>query len=145
MTGPTEQPARPDGSSTARPPDVDTAFWLWLVALPLMTGGYVLDLVATVEHPNGLILALSLVFTGVLVAVVLTFLFLLRQGYRWARTVLTGGAIASMVYSLSNLFSVERPTAAAMAYAVAVIIGSVLIGGGVYLLHRKESHEFFTR
>lgn len=145
MTGPAGQPPRLEGSSPTRPPDIDTAFWLWVVSLPLMTGSYVLDLVVTGEHPNKLILALSLVFAGILVAIVLTFMFLLRQGYRWARTLLTAGAIASVVYCLSNLFSVERPTAAAMAYAASAIIGSVLIGGGVYLLHRKDSHEFFTR
>ncbi|QZY48900.1 hypothetical protein [Mycolicibacterium austroafricanum] len=137
MTDSREQPGRPE--------DVDTAFWLWVVALPLLTIGYVVDLLITRAHPVGLILALSLVFVGVLVAMVLTFMFLMRQGYRWARTLLTGGAIAAVVYSLSNLFTVERPAAAAMAYAAPVIIGSVLIAGGVYLLHRKDSHEFFMR
>ncbi len=71
-------------------------------------------------------------------------MYLLRLGYRWARTLLTGGAIASVVYSLSNLSDGQRPEAAAMAYAAAVIVGSVLIVGGAYLLHRKDSHEFFT-
>lgn len=156
MTGPWEQstgparppgssPARPPGSSPARPPDVDTGFWLWVVALPLMTAGYVVDLLAVQEFPNGLVLALSLVFVAVVVAVVLTFLILLRHGYRWVRTLLTGGAIATVVYSVSSLFSVDRPAVTAMAYAVPVIVGSVLIVGGVYLLHRKDSHGFFTR
>ncbi|QZT57659.1 hypothetical protein [Mycolicibacterium austroafricanum] len=137
MTDSPDQPGRPD--------DVDTAFWLWVAALPLLTIGYVVDLLTARAHPTGLILALSLVFVGILVAVVLTFLFLMRQGYRWARTLLTGGAIATVVYSISNLFTVERPAAAAMGYAAPVIIGSVLIAGGVYLLHRKDSHEFFMR
>ncbi|ABM11686.1 MULTISPECIES: hypothetical protein [Mycolicibacterium] len=137
MTDSPDQPGRPD--------DVDTAFWLWVAALPLLAIGYVVDLLTARAHPTGLILALSLVFVGILVAVVLTFLFLMRQGYRWARTLLTGGAIATVVYSISNLFTVERPDAAAMGYAAPVIIGSVLIAGGVYLLHRKDSHEFFMR
>lgn len=136
----TDSPEPPD-----RPDDVDTAFWLWVVALPLLTVGYLVDLLTAREHPNGLILALSLVFLGILGAVVLTFLFLMRQGYRWARTLLTGGAIAAVVYSLSNLFTVERPALAAMGYAAPVIIGSVLTAGGVYLLHRKDSHGFFMR
>jgi hypothetical protein len=84
-------------------------------------------------------------FVVLVSAVVLTFQFLMRQGYRWARTLLTGGAIAAVVYSVSNLFSVERHAVAALGYAGCVIIGSVLIGGGAYLLHRKDSHEFFTR
>jgi hypothetical protein len=28
---------------------------------------------------------------------------------------------------------------------VTAIIGSVCIAGGVYLLHRKDAHAFFTR
>lgn len=136
MTGPTEQPARPE--------DVDTGFWLWVIALPLMMAGSIVD-VFTVQRPSsGLGLAVSLMFTVLLSAVVLTFLFLMRQGYRWARTLLTGGAIATVVYSVSNLFTLERDPAAAIAYAACVIIGSVLICGGSYLLHRKDSHEFFS-
>lgn len=138
MTGPSEEPAQ------ARPPDVDTGFWLWVVALPLMTAGSIVDLLTSQEPANTLVLAISLLFTVVLAAVVLTFQFLMRQGYRWARTLLTGGAIAAVVYSVSSLFTVERPAAAALAYAACVIIGSVLICGGSYLLHRKDSHEFFT-
>ncbi len=68
----------------------------------------------------------------------------MRQGYRWARTLLTGGAVASVVYSATSLFTVERPAAAAMVYAVTGIVGSVLIAGGVFLLHRKDAHAFFT-
>jgi hypothetical protein len=30
-------------------------------------------------------------------------------------------------------------------YAVASIVGAVLIVGGVYLLHRKDAHAYFTR
>jgi hypothetical protein len=85
------------------------------------------------------------VFVLALAAVVLTFSILMRHGYRWARTVLTGGGVATVVYVASNLFTVERPTAAAVVYAVSAILGSVLIAGGVYLLHRKDTHDYFTR
>ena len=37
------------------------------------------------------------------------------------------------------------PAAAAVIYAVTAIVGSVLIAGGVFLLHRKDAHAFFTR
>ena len=40
----------------------------------------------------------------------------------------------------TSLFTVDRPTTAAVIYAVTAIIGSVLIAGGVYLLHRKDAH-----
>jgi hypothetical protein len=129
-----------------RPTDVDTGFWLWLTAVPLMVIGYVVDVVVTGAHRQPMIVyAISLVFVVVLAVVVITFLILMRHGYRWARTLLTGGAIASVVYAATNLFSVHRPTAAAVTYAITAIAGSVLIAGGVYLLHRKDAHAFFTR
>ena len=128
-----------------RPLDVDTGFWLWVAALPLMVFGYVVDLLVTDNHPPMIVSAISVVFIIVLAAVVLTFLILMRHGYRWARTFLTGGGVASVVYTATNLFSVARPTAAAVGYAVTAIVGSVLIVGGVFLLHRKDAHAFFTR
>jgi preprotein translocase subunit SecG len=128
-----------------RPMDVDTGFWLWVAALPLMVVGYVVDLVVTeVKHPP-IVYAISAVFVVVMSAVVVTFLILMRHGYRWARTTLTGGGIASVVYAATSLFSVDRPPAAAVIYAVTSIVGSVLIVGGVFLLHRKDAHAFFTR
>ena len=129
-----------------RPPDVDTGFWLWLAALPLSVIGYVVDLVAApAQRPPTIVLAVSAVFVVVVSAVVVTFLILMRHGYRWARTVLTGGGIASVVYMVSSLFTVDRPSSAAVIYAATSIVGSVLIAGGVYLLHRKDAHAFFTR
>ena len=129
----------------ARPVDVDTAFWLWVVALPLMVAGYVIDLLAADSRPDGLVITISLVFVAVLAAVVATFLFLMRQGYRWARTLLTGGALASVVYSTMNLFTGQRAMPVEIGYSAAAIFGSVLLAGGVYLLHRKDAHEFFNR
>ena len=138
MTPPVEPPGRPV--------DVDTGFWLWVASLPLLVIGHIVDLVATANHrlPTAA-LALSILFVVIVGAVVLTFQILMRHGYRWARTVLTGGGVATIVYVASNLFTVERPTAAAMIYAVSGILGSVLIAGGVFLLHRKDAHAFFTR
>jgi cation transport ATPase len=135
-------PAEPQ----ARPLDVDTGFWLWLAALPMMVIGYVVDLIVSpMQHLPVMAYAISVVFVVVLAVVVVTFLILLRHGYRWARTLLTGGAIASVVYTATSLFTVDRPAAAAVTYAVTAIVGSVLIAGGVFLLHRKDAHAFFTR
>jgi hypothetical protein len=132
--------------SEARPADVDTGFWLWLVAVPLMVAGYVVDLVDTHRpHPPAVVYVFSGMFVFVLAAVVVTFLVLMRHGYRWARTVLTGGGVASVVYSVTSLFSTDRPTTSAVLYAVSAIVGSVLIVGGVFLLHRKDAHAFFVR
>lgn len=132
-----------------RPEDVDTGFWLWIVALAMMVIGYVVDLVAlpvaSSSGPAALVYGVSGVFLAVVASVVLTFLFLMRQGYRWVRTLLTGGGAATCVYALTNLFSVDRPAVAAFIFAVTAIIGSVCIAGGIYLLHRKDAHAFFTR
>ena len=126
--------------------DVDTGFWLWVSSLPLLVAGQIVDLVATANDrlPTA-VLAMSVLFVVILAAVVLTFQILMRHGYRWARTLLTGGGVATVVYVATNLFTVERPTAAAVIYAVSGILGSVLIAGGVFLLHRKDAHAFFTR
>jgi hypothetical protein len=139
----TQEPQTEPG---ARPLDVDTGFWLWVAALPLMVIGYVVDLVVNgTSRPPMIVYAISVVFVIVVSAVVVTFLILMRHGYRWARTLLTGGGLASVVYVATSLFTVDRPAAAAVAYAVTAIVGSVLIGGGVFLLHRKDAHTFFTR
>ncbi|MDP4961267.1 MAG: hypothetical protein NWR02_06860, partial [Mycobacterium sp.] len=78
-------------------------------------------------------------------AVVATFLWLMRSGYRWTRTLLTGGGLATIFYTLASLFGAVREPMAAVVFAVTGIVGSVLIAGGVYLLHRPESTRFFTR
>jgi hypothetical protein len=129
-----------------RPLDVDTGFWLWLAALPLLVTGYIVDVVASpLRTPVAIVYVISAMFVVVVSAVVVTFLILMRHGYRWARTLLTGGGIASIVYATTSLFTSERPTIAAIIYAVTSITGSVLIAGGVFLLHRKDAHAYFTR
>ncbi|RAV18388.1 hypothetical protein DQP55_00150 [Mycolicibacterium sp. GF69] len=127
--------------------DVDTGFWLWLTALPLMVVGHIVDLLVS-DRARDLpapVLALSVVFIVILAAVVLTFQILMRHGYRWTRTVLTGAGGAAVVYVATSLFNTERPPAVAVTYAVTAILGSVLIVGGIYLLHRKDANEYFTR
>jgi hypothetical protein len=69
----------------------------------------------------------------------------MRQGYRWARTLLTGGGLVGIVSVATGVFNTDRPAVAAVVFAVTGIIGAVLIAGGIFLLHRKEAHEFFTR
>ncbi|MBV9512543.1 MAG: hypothetical protein JO280_00650 [Mycobacteriaceae bacterium] len=129
-----------------RPVDVDTAFGLWLTALLLLMVGQAVDTALAPNVPGGVIAyAVTGVFLVLVCAVVVTFLLLMRQGYRWTRTVLTGGGVATVVYVLTSLFTVARGTGAAVTYAITAIFGSVLIAGGVYLLHRKDAHAFFTR
>lgn len=128
----------------ARPVDVDTAFGLWLAALPMLLTGVGVD-TALASRRVGWLVAITAVFLVLICAVVVTFLFLMRQGYRWARTLLTGGAVASVAYTITSLFTVDRGTVAAVTYAITGIFGSVLIVGGVYLLHRKDAQAYFTR
>jgi hypothetical protein len=135
-----------DEQPPTRPVDVDTAFALWLAALPLLLIGQAVDTALARNVPGGFMgYAITGLFLVLLSAVVVTFLLLMRQGYRWARTLLTGGGVATVVYIVSSLFTVERGTSAAVTFAITGIFGSVLIAGGVYLLHRKDAHEFFTR
>jgi drug/metabolite transporter (DMT)-like permease len=138
VTAPVEPPGRPV--------DVDTGFWLWVASLPLLATGHIVDLIVTAnEKLPAPVLAISVLFVLIVAAVVLTFQILMRHGYRWARTLLTGGGVATIVYVATNLFTADRPTAAAVTYAVSSILGTVLIAGGVFLLHRKDAHAFFTR
>jgi MFS family permease len=129
----------------ARPPDVDTGFWLWVVSLPLMVTGYLADALVSPSGPAALRIAVAALVAVVLSAVVVTFLLLMRAGYRWACTLLTGGGCASVVYAVTSLFTEQREMPVALVYAASTIVGSVLIGGGVYLLHRKDAHAYFTR
>lgn len=141
MTEPNDPAEVPPGE---RPDDVATGFWLWLVALPLLVTAYVVDLVA-VSVDAWFVTAFAGFFVVVIAAVALTFILLMRQGYAWARMLLSGGGAASVVYVIGNLFTVDRPPVAALLYAVCAIVGSVLIIGGIYLLHRKDAQAFFTR
>lgn len=144
MAGVTEQPpaARPDG----RPEDVDTGFWLWMAALPLMSIGYLIDLgSARMPDAGGYVYAVSGLFLVVAIAVVVTFAVLMRLGYRWGRTLLTAAGLTAVVYSVAGLFTVDRAEFAAVGFAACTIVGSVLIVGGAVLLHRKDAHEYLTR
>ena len=108
-----------DEPPPTRPVDVDTAFVLWLVALPLLVIGQAVDTALAGNVPGGFMAyAITGVFLVLLSAVVVTFLLLMRQGYRWARTLLTGGGVATVVYVVSSLFTVQRGTSAAVTFAI---------------------------
>lgn len=144
MTG---QVTEQQKSPTGRPEDVDTGFWLWTAALVLMVIGYLID--ALTGSGGGVqrsvTVVFSVMFLVVLSSIVAAFLMLMRQGYRWARTLLTSGGIVTVLHAISSLLTGERQDAAAVSYAVTAIVGSVLIAGGLYLLHRKDADGFFTR
>ena len=60
-------------------------------------------------------------------------------------TVLTAGGVATVVYTAVSLLGVVRDPVPAVVFALTGIIGSVLIGGGIYLLHLPDSHQFFIK
>ena len=138
------QPQQPELHN--RPVDVGTGVGLWLTALPLLVIGQAVDIVITPGRSHApAMMAVSAVFLFVLSAVVITFVMLMWHRYRWARTLLTGGGAASIVYVATNLFTIQRSAVGAVIYAVTGIIGSVLIAGGAFLLHRKDAQAYFTR
>jgi peptidoglycan/LPS O-acetylase OafA/YrhL len=134
-------PKRPD-----RPDDVVTGFWLWLLAVPLMVAGQFADGYVVARSTNTPAVLLT---TGVLAVVigvvVMTLVVLMRSGYRWTRTVLTAGGVATILYTAASLFGTPRPTVPAIAFAFTGIVGAVLIAGGIFLLHRPDSSKFFDR
>jgi hypothetical protein len=134
----------PPEPKPTRPADVDTGFWLWVIAVPLLTINYVVDVVSA-ENRVPLAIGLSLLFVVVIDSLVVTFLILMRSGYRWTRTLLTAGGLASIVSVGFGLFATGRPAVPAVIFAVSGIVGAVLIAGGIVALHRKDSHAFFTR
>lgn len=146
MTGPAGGPEPTRAPRPTRPADVDTGFWLWLAALPLMTTGYVVDLLSSPELPaKARIYPIVGLIAIVVVVVVVTFLMLMRSGYRWARTLLTGGGIAAVVYAVGELSQADARPAVAFTVAATGIVGSVLIGAGSFLLHRADAQAYFTR
>lgn len=144
---PPQPPGRPE--PPARPVDVDTGFWLWLAALPVLTAGYVVNSLASPVIGGTAAFYPVVGLIAVLVnALVVTFLLLMRSGYRWARTVLTGGGIAAVVYAVTALcfpdHQADQSPVIAVLGAVTGIVGSVLIAGGTFLLHRSDAQEYFT-
>ncbi len=136
----------PPGAQPTRPADVDTGFWLWIAALPLMMTGQLVDAYTAARAANSmLVFAVTAVLTGVIGGLVLTFLLLMRSGYRWTRTLLTAGGVATIIYTMLSLGGTPRPPVAAVAFALTGIVGAVLIGGGIFLLHRPDSTRFFVR
>ncbi|MUM19829.1 MULTISPECIES: hypothetical protein [unclassified Mycobacteroides] len=142
---PPSDPAKP------RPIDIDTGCWLWLAALPLMIVSYMAANVGQWEVDPEVRKAAPLwsvyAFNGFIVVVVgslvATAIFLMRAGYRLARTFLTGGAVGSVVFTATRMFGLEGVPA--IVQALSGITAAVLICGGLFLLHREDSTAYLTR
>lgn len=137
-------PQSPPPPAPPRPADVDTGFWLWLAAVPLMVIGQFADGYVVSRSTNARSALVTTALLAVIIgAVVVTFIVLMRSGYRWTRTLLTAGGVATILYTAASLLGTPRPALPAVLYAVTGIIGAVLIGGGIFLLHRPDSNRFF--
>ena len=144
------EPTPPGGPAPPEPPtrpvDVETGFWLWVAALAPMVVGYAVDLLASpATGRSAAVYAGGGLFAAVLLVIVMTLLVLMRGGYRFARTLLTGGGLAAIVCVAIRLLTVDWPPVAAVVCAVSGISGSVLIAGGIFLLHRRDAHAYFTK
>lgn len=136
---------QPKPPAPQRPVDVDTGFWLWLAAVPLMIIGQLADAYAAAERAGSSTVFVATAFAVVIVGgVVVGLLALMRSGHRWVRTLLTAGGLMTIFFTAASLFGPPRPTVVALVCAVTGIFGSVLIAGGIYLLHRPDSHRYFT-
>lgn len=137
---------QPPTGAPSRPADVDTGFWLWLAAVPLMVIGQLADAYVAAETAgNANVFVMTAFIATIIGGVVVGLMALLRSGYRWARTLLTTGGLITIFLTTANLLSTSRPLVPAMVYAVTGIFGSVFIAGGIYLLHRADSQRFFVR
>lgn len=136
----------PPATAPQRPADVDTGFWLWLAAVPLMVIGQLADAYVAAEAAGSSSIFVATAFIAAIIGgVTVGFLALLRSGYRWARTLLTASGLITIFFTVASLLGTPRPVVPAIVFAVTGIFGSVFIAGGIYLLHRPDSHRFFTR
>lgn len=68
----------------------------------------------------------------------------MRLGRMWARMVLTMIGTVTVVLALPQLFGLGSADGAlSLSMAVAGVAQGVLAAGGIYLMHRKESTEYF--
>jgi hypothetical protein len=141
----------PPSGSLVRPATVNVGFGLWLAAsILIVIGGLVVALLSIDPAASDSEYMVGLVMTvGVgLFAVVLIFLILMRRGHRWARNLLTAGGTITVIVVVATLFISRSNASATMSNASAVtwssgIVGSVLILGGIVLLHLKVAQAYF--
>jgi len=70
----------------------------------------------------------------------------MRLGRLWARTLLTMIGTVTIVLALPQLFALGVDSGAlSVVSGVAAILQGVLAAGAIYLMHRKESNEYFRR
>lgn len=163
-------PAQPPESDV--PVDIETARHLWMgvVGLGLISmvlGLWVLfsdrdafldqlladmqaadqSVALTAETADGVLvtaLVLSLLLGVLIAGLVLLVVKKMREGKLWARTVLTAVGVIVVVTTLPTLFGLgSLGGGIVVVTSVLGILQAVLAAGAVYLMHRRESLEYF--
>lgn len=94
-----------DGTRLA---DVDTGFWLWLDRAAAVDDQQTRGLRRGGAGDRKMVVVATTFLTVGLGVIVLTFLLLMRSGYKWTRTLLTAGGVATIVYTAVTLLGVVR-------------------------------------
>jgi hypothetical protein len=152
----------PPPGSVARPPTVNAGFGMWLGGLMLVwvIPWFILlftdpprgsqNPAADAAWPSETVVAtalVALIIVGSCVPV-LTLLVVMLRGHRWARNLLTAGGIVMVVCVMALWGGTPSPTQHGSLATNAIFLasgtpGSLLILGGIYVLHRKDAEVFF--
>lgn len=170
---PSAPPPRPPAPPRPVPADIDTARQLWWGAIVLNVIGSVIALVARYQRDRGKFAqqlfddmhrndpqtqvtmgfartAVSVMFVGagvfllIFAGLLLLLVWRMRAGRAWARMLLVLYGAVLVIGGIPAVFGVgSDPDWAGITTGAIAIIQAVLAGGAVYLMHRKESVEYF--
>ncbi len=164
---------RPGGDEDA-PVDIETARHLWIVVIGLGVASMLVGLWSiwsdrgvfvdalmtdlTAQDPSlalppetadtvlTVAMGFALAFAAAIAALVWLAVRKMRAGKLWARAVLTGIGVVVVVTTLPSLFGLGGVSGTvAVVTTILGILQAVAAAGAVYLMHRRESTEYFVR
>lgn len=167
------QPAPPPQHDPA-PVDIETSRHLWIVVIGLGVASMLVGLWSiwsdrdvfvdalmvdvTAQDPSlalppetadtvlTVAMGFALVFAAAITALVWLVVRKMRAGKLWARAVLTAIGVVVVVTTLPSLFGLGGVSGAtAVVTTILGILQAVAAAGAVYLMHRRESTEYFLR
>lgn len=163
----------PAGEVTA-PVDIETARHLWIAVIGLGVASMLVGLWSlwsdravvvdalmtdlTAQDPSlalppetadtvlTVAMGFALLFAAAITALVWLTVRKMRAGKLWARAVLTGIGVVVVVTTLPSLFGLGGVSGTvAVVTTILGILQAVAAAGAVYLMHRRESTEYFVR
>ncbi|MBT1191012.1 hypothetical protein [Rhodococcoides kroppenstedtii] len=166
-------PGRP-AAEEAAPVDIETARHLWIAVIGLGVASMLVGLWSlwsdraafldalmtdlTAQDPSlalppetadtvlTVAMGFALLFAAAITALVWLTVRKMRAGKLWARAVLTGIGVVVVVTTLPSLFGLGGVSGTvAVVTTILGILQAVAAAGAVYLMHRRESTEFFVR